>query len=224
MKKFAIVLMMALLVLGCVFAASGDSQKTDDRAVTSGDKFIVTTTIDTIYPVYMISGSNNAKTVWSATTPTDSNKIEAIKVYDATTHQLTDVQIEVSLIHFGYQENDTSKNRTYIRYCNKVTITIEAKELINTLYGTSLPAGHVERSNAPTVTAKEGIDSTTDFKDTVTSTDNKVTVVAEYLTGKKVGNTSFDQSIATCIFKWKVEDLTAGDTYEADVVVTYTNV
>lgn len=223
MKKFAIVLMMALLVLGCVFAASGDSQKTDSQTVTSGDKFIVTTTIDTIYPVYMISGSNGTDTVWSATSPTDSNKVEAKKIYDKTTNQLTNVEINVSLIHFGYKENDTTKGKTYIRYSNSVTITITAMQLINTK-SSSLPTGHVMESKLPTVKDADDIDKTDDFKDTVTSSDNVVTVVAEYLTGKKVGNETFNQVIATCTFNWNVVDLTAGDTYEADVIVTYTNV
>ncbi len=223
MKKFTIVLMMALLVLGCVFAASGDSQKTDSQTVTNGDKFIVTTTIDTIYPVYMISGSNGTDTVWSATSPTDSNKVEAIKIYDSTTNQLTNVKINVSLIHFGYKDNDTSEGRTYIRYSKSVTITITAKELVNT-QSSPLPSGHVEKSNVPTVENATNIPLTEDFKDTVTSDGNVVTVVAEYLSGKKVGNAEFNQEIATCTFNWYVQDLTAGDTYEADVIVTYTNV
>lgn len=215
MKKFAIVLMMALLVLGCVFAAAGDSKDAN-----SGDKFVVKTTIDVIYPVYQIIGSNDTTTEASVHPSASVPEIEGKKVY--TSGQLTNITIDVSLIHFGHKENDTTKDKTYIRYAKNVTVTIEAKKLENTL--TSLPDGHVDVSANPTVTASAGITETADFKDTVTSSDNKVTVVAEYLTGKKVGNETFDQTIATCTFNWDVTNLTVGDTYKADVIVTYTNV
>ena len=219
MKRFAVILIIAVLAIGCVFAATGDSKNTESNLVTSGDKVIVTTDIDVIYPVYMINASNgnDNKDAAASSVP----EIAARKVYNES-NELTNVQIDISLRHFGYQNNEVNDSKkTYIRYAKTVTVTIEAGKLENK---SSDDANHKQESAAPTVATNGGNLDTKDFKSTNSPSGNKVEVKAEYLTGKKVGNATFDQVISTCTFDWDVEDLTAGDTYQADVVVTYTNV
>ncbi len=217
MKRFAVILIIAVLALGCVFAATGDSQKTDGQNVTSGDKVIVTTDINVIYPVYMITASNGADTEDSAST---AKEITARKVYDGTTHELTKVQIDVALKHFGYLENDTEKAKTYIRYAKNVKVYIVAKELKNT----TTADGHVASSSIPRIVTPTTIPTSDDFAASATDVDNKLTVEAQYKTGKRVGNETFNQQIASCTFEWDVLELTAGDTYKADIIVTYENV
>ncbi len=218
MKRFAVILIIAVLALGCVFATvTGDNGEVTTG--TNGDKVIVTTDINVIYPVYMITASNGDVEVDSASS---ASEIAAKKIYNDS-NELTDVQIDISLKHFGYQGNDTATNKkTYIRYAKNVTVTIEAKALENK---SSNATGHVLKSANPTVIANGGnIANSADFASSNNVSDNKLEVLAEYKTGKRVGNAEFNQEIATCTFNWNVEELTAGDTYKADIIVTYENV
>lgn len=220
MKKFAIVLMMALLVLGCVFAASGDSQKTDTNAANSGDKFVVTTTIGKIYPVYQIVGTNNAS--GSATSKHESETLE--KVEGILSADGNSISINVALNHFGKVDNDldTGKAMTDIRYKGEVTVTITGYALKN-VSNTSDTTGHVQSSALPTAGTFTAVSSIENFEATTAISNNIATITAKYLNGKKVASGTGVQTIANGSFTWDISEFTAGDTYEADVVVTYTN-
>ena len=217
MKRFAVILIIAILAIGCVFAVS--SQKPNTNAVTSGDKVIVTTDIDVVYPVYMINASNGSTSKDAAAS--SFPEIDAIKVYNDA-HELTNVQINIALRHFGYQNNEVDGSKmTYIRYAKNVKVTIEAKQLLNE----SDEDNHIKSSENPTITKNATIEDSADFTASNDVTGgNKLVVTASYITGKRVGNATFDQVISTCTFDWNVLDLTAGDTYKADIVVTYEDV
>lgn len=222
MKKFAIVLMMALLVLGCVFAASGDAQKTDTNAANSGDKFVVTTTIGKIYPVYQIVGTNNNSGSATSVHPGDvttDNKVKGILSEDGNS-----ISIKVALNHFGKVDNDldAGKAMTDIRYKGDVTVTITGYALIN-VSNTSDITEHVQSSAVPTAGTFIAVTGIANFSATTDSSGNSATITAKYLNGKKVASGTGVQTIANGSFTWDISELTAGDTYEADVIVTYTN-
>ncbi len=228
MKKFAVILIIAVLALGCVFATAGDSQKTDANTVTSGDNFWVTTTIKTIYPVYKISGSNTVTNVESTAKSDATNTIEGIVADNGDK-----LSIYVNVFHFGKADNDmdASKGLVDIRYKGKVTVTITGNELINqTSTKTAATAnavnadGHVYKSDIPTAgtfTAKNADNLTVECSNSA----NAGTIVATYTNGKKVAISSTAAAqIASGSFTWDISQLTAGDNYKAEVVVTYTNV
>ncbi len=210
MKKFAIVLMMALLVLGCVFAA------TTSKDANNGDKFVVKTTINTIYPVYQIVGSNNnSESVTSAHASGTVPEIEGIVDEDNQT-----LTIKVSLQHFGMKDNDMDTNtKVSIRYSNNVDVTITGSELKNT---SSNETGHVQSSSLPSVRFNV-IPSTTETKLELVKksvSNNVATITAKY--SGLVNTKDKAVEIASGSFTWDISTLTSGDTYKADVVVKYT--
>ena len=218
MKMFAVILIIAVLALGCVFAETTD-------------KFKVKTTISKIYPNYSITGKNgtDSENVNSANASTvDADKkgtyeIEAIQNKNSTTGEVESVSINVFLNHFGYNENNSTKGKCAIRYTGDVTVTVAAGKLTNSVS----TSGHVSTSGIPTLSNQKYDYITTDDFGAATGTPASVTdatafgVTASYKTGKKVGDTNAN-TIASCTFTWDVTGLTAGDTYKADVVVTYT--
>ena len=218
MKRFAVILIIAVLALGCVFATTGDSQNS-----TNNQKFVVKTTIGKVYPVYQIKGTNNAS--GSATSSSaGTNEVEGILSSDGKS-----ISINVELDHFGYVDNDTSKSMTDIRYKGVVTVKITAGELKNTYTAsgstTSITAdtdGHIYQSAAPTVGKFTGVDATNfDASDCEASTNNYATVTATYTNGKAVATNTSAVKIASGSFTWNIENLTAGDNYKAEVKVTY---
>ena len=232
MKRFAVILIIAVLALGCVFATAGDSQKTASQNANSGNSFIVETTIGTIYPVYQLLGNNNVTNVYSAATLGNANKITGMVDGD-------NVYIFVYLQHFGKVDNDLepTKAKTDIRYKGSVTVTITAGALVNTsstnnkdANGAELTAantvnadGHVYMSENPVVSANFVATSGTNFNSTIKSqSGNVVEVTAEYTNGQKVLTGTSAVTIANGTFKWDTSKLTAGDTYQANVKVEYT--
>lgn len=209
MKKIAIVLMMALLVLGCVFAA------TDSKNSTNNDKFVVKTTIGQIYPVYELVGKNTTASVTSAKAAA-AQEINGILSADGDS-----LSIKVELNHYGVKNNDTeTSTKVDIRYKGAVTVTITAGKLENQATNTT---GRVEESELPTAgdftTYDAGVDN---FTASSSKTNNKVEITATYENGKKVATGANAVKIADGEFTWDISGLTAGDTYKADVVVTYT--
>ena len=219
MKRFALILIVAVLALGCVFADTVDKHNP-----TSGDKFVVKTTIGVVYPVYQIVGINETAAVTSATSSKAGNKeVEGILSNDGDS-----ISIKVELQHFGYTGNLTTNALTDIRYKGSVNVTITANPLINQFEkdGTKITAdtdGHVFSSANPTVGAFTGT-TVDNFKSTcsdASTSSNEVLVKAEYTNGLKVATGSGVKAIANGSFTWDISKLTAGDTYKADVVVTY---
>ena len=68
MKRFAVILIIAVLALGCVFA-------TTSKNSTNSNSIWVTTQIQEIYPVYQLKATNGKATKQSAAGETDANKI-----------------------------------------------------------------------------------------------------------------------------------------------------
>ena len=219
MKRFAVILIIAVLALGCVFAATNTKD-----APNSGDKFVVTTTIKTIYPVYQIVGTgNNSDKATSADSTSESvEEVEGIVSEDGDT-----LTINVALQHFGKPSNDMGQTSfAAIRYKNKITVKISAGKLVNQTTG----AGHISESGDAVNGAFTGIGTANDNfnSDSVTSTGKSyVEIDCHYNNGLKVavdstGKSGVVETIATGSFSWDISKLTAGDTYKADVIVTYT--
>ena len=222
MKRFAVILIIAVLALGCVFAATNTKD-----APNNGDKFVVTTTIKTIYPVYEIVGSDGQTTGETANSD-KGEKIEG-KLSDDGDH----ITITTTLNHFGMKDNDMNSTKTDIRYKGAITVTITASELINKTTGltfsdaSSVAANaeasnkHVYKSGLPTAGTFTN-EKADNFTAACTNENNTVKVTATYTNGQKVPTSSDSVKIAAGSFDWNISKLTAGDYYEANVVVTYT--
>ena len=222
MKRFAVILIIAVLALGCVFADVDDSKNKNNNT-----GFVVYTTINTVYPVYEIVGSDGQTKDVTANSDMDQ-KIEG-KLSDDGDH----ITITTTLNHFGMKNNDMSSSKTDIRYKGAITVTITASELINKTTGltfsdASSVAANVEASNKHVY--KSGLPTAGDFTNNndknftavCTNENNTVKVTATYTNGQKVPTSSDSVKIAAGSFDWDISKLTAGDYYEADVVVTYT--
>ena len=218
MKRFAVILIIAVLALGCVFAASSVD-------VNNGNKFVVKTTIPRVVPVYKLIGYNTTTlgdTGYVEATAAGTSEIEGITSTDTESGK-DYVSINVSLKHFGYTNNDTTKAKTNIKYRGTVKVDIEASVLKNTYTaGTGdTSVDHVMESGAAVAGTWAG-STDTNFKATTSGTANKVTVSAEYTNGKTVATGTGEKQIANGSFKWDITELTPGDTYKADVTITYT--
>lgn len=214
MKKFAVVLIIAVLALGCVFAESNHS-------------FKVTTKIGEIQPVYKIVGTNDDNK--SAVSSADgTNEVVGILSSDGDS-----ISINVALKHFGYK-NNTAGNLDDIWYNGSVSVTITAGKLQNAYLakdGTTKltdTTGHVDASADPTTGAFTANTTNTGTAKNVTvtgcaaSTTSNVATISVVYNGMKVATGTNELEIASGSFKWDISALTAGDTYKADVTVTYT--
>ena len=216
MKRFALILIVAVLALGCVFA--------DIKTQTSGDKFTVTTEIEKVYPVFQLIGSSTIDgTTTTKEATTAGNEIAGMVDGDT-------LKINVILNHFGKTNNDMSNALAAIRYKGNVDVTISAGQLVNKTEGATAASGHVMNSGDATNGAFTGIGAETDnfYSDNVTTTGaSSVKITCHYVNGKKVAyDTSAKvakiEQISTGSFSWDISDLTAGDIYKADVTITYT--
>ncbi len=239
MKKFAIVLMMALLVRGCVFANAGDTGddttgKITPETATSGDKFYVSVKISPVYPVYQIVGYTGTDETTSPSAV--STKTGEESIVGTLNEEGTKLTVKVAIQHYGVKENNinvVSPTKTDIRYKGTVKVTVTAKELINqdsTAVADPLEVNsenHVYKSNLPVATAftaKTGIANLTVTANA--ASDNTASITAEYINGKKVETGSTAVTIANdCVFTWSdIDALTGGDSYKAEVIVTYESV
>ena len=223
MKRFAVILIVAVLAIGCVFAAAGDSQRTDTNTANSGHNFYVETTINAIYPVYQITGTNENEKVTSKAADV-SNKITGELSSDGKT-----ISVNVALQQFGMTDNDLSAaTKAAIRYFGDVTVTIKAGKLTLVKETGKTYTDHTEASGVPTLkdfTAVTGLDNVTiadGTADTTATSDYTADALKLTYNGKVVTGSESVQTVAEGGFTWNIEELTAGDTYRADVVVTYT--
>ena len=233
MKRFAVILIIAVLAFGCVFAgtATGSTVSGKDTASngTNNEKFVVKTKIGSIYPVYQIVGTGSNST--TATSAASSYpEIEGVVSTDADGKEWLSVSVELD--HFGVTDNDLAKraSKTNIRYKGAVEVTITAGTLINQRTNASSTATEYVYSSGDAVvgttpwTAETFSETTDNFTCALkgTATANTATFTATYANGKKVATAKNAVKIASGSFKWDITDLTAGDTYKADVTVTYT--
>ena len=234
MKRFALILIVAVLALGCVFA---DTAVDTSKDANNNDKVIVYTKVKVVYPVYEIVATEGQDSSAQANSSDTNNTIEA----KTSTTDENKVSIKITLNHFGVTNNDMNElstngaGKTDIRYNGSVHVSVEAgalKLVTNGDYNSakiSDTTNHVLNSDLPSksaanyaVTTLDNFSSSEDNE--VTSAANKLNVLAEYVKGLKVETGKASKSIASCVFTWDTSILTAGDTYEANVVVTYTAV
>ena len=240
MKRFAVILIIAVLALGCVFAASTGNDSTNEVAgknATSGDKIYVTTTIDRVYPVYQIiayTGTSETIGVTSASTKSSANTITGAKTTNATTGEET-VTVKVAIQHYGLQGNDsTSTTKTNIRYNGSVTVTVQATALMNTNKDATEVSeankadskGHVWKTALPTATKFTDKNTLTTYCTVTpaTASENSASVTAKYSNGTVLTGTDAKTIANDCTFTWTTTNLTAGDSYEANITVTYETV
>ena len=232
MKRFAVILIIAVLALGCVFAVSTGDDSTNKVAgsnATSGDKFYVTTQIGRIYPVYQSVGyTGNEETSDDAVSDASgTNSVVGTKSVDNEKEYLT---VKVAIQHYGLENNNAdSTNKVNIRYKGTVKVTVTAKELKNTDSTVEADAlkvnseNHVFKSELPSVSAnfvgKTTIANLRVEPNTVSN--NVASVNAEYTNGLSVATGTIANG---CEFKWETTNLTAGDHYQAEIVVTYESV
>ena len=235
MKRFALILIVAVLALGCVFA---DTAVVTSKDANNNDKVIVYTKVKVVYPVYEIVATEGQDSSAQANSSYTNNTIEA----KTSTTDEDKVSIKITLNHFGVTNNDMNEldttsgaGKTDIRYNGSVHVSVEAKALelvTNGDYNSvviSDTTNHVLNSELPSksdanyaVTTLDNFSSIEDNE--VTSAANKLNVLAKYNKGLKVETGKVSKSIASCVFTWDTSILTAGDTYEANVIVTYTAV
>ena len=210
MKRFAVILIIAVLALGCVFAANSDT-------------VVLETSVEKVIPCFEIYG----KSVSDSTKGDTTGNV----VVSATIDEEADtVSLKVLVYEVGLKDS-TRKN--FIRYKDdSLTVTIKADALKNKSYldgsNTKMTeTGDVKTVSTPSafsaVKQKQGdkeihtvsIDSTT-AKDTVTLT-------AKY-TGEKVSVTDAATGLAVTdwTWTWDTSKLVAGETYRADITITYT--
>ena len=240
MKRFAVVLIIAVLALGCVFAAStGDdsTNKVVGSNAISGDKIYVTTTIDRIYPVYQIiayTGTSETSGVTSASSKSADNTIVGAKTTNASTGEET-VTVKVAIQHYGLEGNNASATtKTNIRYNGSVTVTVEATALVNqnteaTEVSDANKAdskGHVWKTDLPTATKFTDTNTLKTYCTVTpaTASGNSASVTAKYSNGTVLTGTDAKTIANDCTFTWTTTNLTAGDSYEANITVTYETV
>ena len=218
MKRFAVILIIAVLALGCVFAATSDT-------------VVLETSVQEVIPCFEIYGSTTAtKDVKGVSgISTDADVAKATAVVKASIDEDND---EVKLNVFVYEvglKNEARKN--FIRYKDDgLTVTIKADSLKNVNYLNGTVTSMKETGDVKTVSTPSAfsavkqldkeihtvsIDSTT-AKDTVTLT-------AKY-TGEKVSVTDATTGLAVTdwTWTWDTSKLVAGETYRADITITYT--
>ena len=234
MKRFALILIVAVLALGCVFA---DTAVVTSKDANNNDKVIVYTKVKVVYPVYEIVATEGQSSTVEAVSSETGNTIEA----KTSTTDENKVSIKITLNHFGVSSNDMNqladggKGKTDIRYNGFVHVSVEATKLNLVIDGRySAPVisdttNHVTESKVPSKSDDKynltTLENFTSKKDPdVADSVNTLNVLATYEKGLKVLTGAESKSIASCVFTWDTSILTAGDTYEADVVVTYTAV
>ena len=239
MKRFAVILIIAVLALGCVFADtvySGKNGKVVDYnsvASTPNNFILVDTTIDTVYPAYQIVAYTTG-TVSDATVVSGTNK----NTITGDTSDEGKVSVKIGVQHYGWTGNDTAATtKKDIRYIGTVDVSVSAGELKNKKTGITAAAanvastdGHVYMSDVPAATAFEtvtgvkvnNVDLLTVAKGTTSS--NSTGITATYVNGQALTGTATATTIADgATFTWDTTKLTAGDSYEATITITYTN-
>lgn len=220
MKKFAIVLMMALLVLGCVFAASGDN-------------VILEVKLDKVVPLFEIYGDDTLHkgTVNGALNDSDlaSNNATVIKNLEADAES---VGLKVIIQEVGLKGDTSPVRKDYIRFKGVAIISVTATSLknIKKLNGTDVTM--TEEGAVTSVSTITG--QTKEYKkgekvihkvETNSSSTSEVKLTATY-TGEKVSlnDSTTGDFVSSWTWTWDTTDLVSGETYRADIYLTYTGV
>ncbi len=193
MKKLITILVIMMVLVGSVFA-------------TSGDNLIITSTVAAVPPQYVMRGSLSAypTAAATATSTTDLADSDGLTLAGGSIAKGNiDVYVKV------YQSNDA----TYLKTAGvsvKVTATDLAKDGTSATYKVT-----------PSVAAKAGgQESATDDYDTTTATD--VTGGVEFLPKYKTGAQVLANVVGTVQFHYaQNETLPAGD-YSSTITLTYT--
>lgn len=217
MKKFAIVLMMALLVLGCVFAASGDA-------------VILEVKLEEIIPVYEIYGTLDSTSYKKGVAGINSDSdiagaTEGVISKDITTEDES-VTLTILIKEHGLKESDNTA-KAYVRYKGNVSVTVTSSSLKNVEY-----LDRTDTSKTETGSVTSFTDPTISWTDTADHTvaktsaaNDKVVLYSKFLTGKKVslsGARVEGWNVASWSWTWDTTSLIGGETYRADIKLTYT--
>ena len=220
MKKFAIVLMMALLVLGCVFAASGDN-------------VILEVKLDKVVPLFEIYGDDT--THKGTVNGNLDNSALASKDATVTKNLEADaesVTLKVIIQEVGLKEDTIPARKDYIRFKGVASISVTATSLKNIEKLDGTDSTKTEEGAVTSVSTITG--QTKEYKkddkvihkvETVSSSISEVKLTATY-TGEKVslGDSTTGDFVSSWTWTWNTTDLVGGETYRADIYLTYTGV
>lgn len=218
MKKFAIVLMMALLVLGCVFAANEDN-------------VILEVNVEKVIPLFEIYGDDleHKGTVNGSLTDAQIASSTATVVKEELKGDTSSVDLKVLIYEVGF--DSSNQRQAYIRYKNTsgVTITVTASDLKNVDYLNASDMTKTEKgsvTNVSDVICHDAYKKDTKDIHTITnsSSSNESVVLSAVYTGEKVtlDNTTTGNEVASWTWTWDTSDLVGGETYRADIYLTYT--
>ena len=211
MKKLIAILAIAIVLVGAVFAATGD-------------QLTITSTVSKHEPAFRIYGSESA--ISSSNAGTLGTPSGAAVTF-ATTKDISATSITVYCRVSQYSIKD-GYNTPKSKFKGIATIGVVATPLTTTLTGTndagtySTPAtASVTTSDAHVPTGTPARVTTTTFAKsaaTGSSTDNKVDIVWSY-SGKSVDDADV---YADFSFTWAQDDSLPPGTYTADITMTYT--
>ena len=208
MKRFAVILSIAVLALGCVFAATSDT-------------VVLETSVEKVIPCFEIYG----KSVSDSTKGDTTGNVVVSATID---EEKDEVSLQVFVNEVGLKGTE---RKNFIRYKNEagVEVKIVADSLKNKKYidGTDksmTETGAVESVTTPATFTAVTLNSK-DIIHSVTATTNTdtVTLTAVY-TGEKVSVTDAKTGLAVTdwTWTWDTSKLVAGETYRADITITYT--
>lgn len=218
MKKFAIVLMMALLVLGCVFAASGDA-------------VILEVNFEEIIPVYEIYGTLDSTSYKKGVAGINSDSAIASATEGVISKGITtedeSVTLTILIKEHGLKESDKTA-KAYVRYKGNVSVTVSSSSLRNLDYldgsdTSKTETGAVSSFTEPTIFWTDTADHTVAK---TSAANDKVVLDSKFLTGKKVapvsGASAEGWNVASWSWTYDTTSLIGGETYRADIKLTYT--
>ena len=215
MKRFAVVLIIAVLALGSVFAATNDV-------------VVLETSVEKVIPCFEIYGdSTSHKGVQGITDDAAVAAATGDAVVTATIDESKDeVSLKVLVYEVGLKD---STRKDFIRYKDdSLTVTIKADSLKNKNYlnGTKTDmteTGAIKTVSTPTAFTAVKLETKEIHTVTAAAAADTVTLTAKY-TGEKVsvGDTTTGLAVTDWTWTWDTSNLVAGETYRADITITYT--
>ena len=207
MKRFAVILIIAVLALGCVFAANSDT-------------VVLETSVQEVIPCFEIYG----KSVSDSTKGDTTGNVVVSATID---EEKDEVSLQVFVNEVGLKGTE---RKNFIRYKNEagVEVKIVADSLKNKKYidGTDksmTETGAVESVTTPATFTAVTLNSKDIHSVTATTNTDTVTLTAVY-TGEKVSVTDAKTGLAVTnwTWTWDTTNLVAGETYRANITITYT--
>lgn len=196
MKKIITILAILMVIVGSVFAATGD-------------KLFITAEVTAVKPEFSMFGALDSADLDDITYETDgSGNAKVGSASKATTNTLAGGNIATEAINVYVKV--LQNNKSYYLNSTGFDLTVTASALTGSNGG----------SVSPSITASANGGSTTDFKSAKTSATNSiVTWKVQYLTGSAVAAGAL---VGTCAFQYPATPTAPVGTYSATITLAYT--